>query len=194
MAGQQLSGVNAVLFFSVSIFEYAGTPLNSFLESIVVAAVQLAGTLASAFAVDRAGRRVLLMTSAAVMAVSLACLGAYFWILGHDKETAGKVSFLPLVSLAVFIFFFSIGYGPVPWIMMSELFMPEAKEKASAISGEKVQVCCKKDSANIITWSVLIKNELMTVGKKYFFCHCLSVKFGGKELIPPRGWVGSSSP
>ncbi len=71
----QLSGVNAVIFFSVSIFQAAGTPMNSFLENAVVGAVQVAGTVASCAAIDRAGRRALLVASAAVMAVSLAGLG-----------------------------------------------------------------------------------------------------------------------
>ncbi len=79
--------------------------------------------------------------------------GAYFWILSHDKEAAAKISFLPLTSLGIYIFFFSLGYGPVPWIMMSELFMPEAKEKASAISGEQ-----EKGLLFIGTTSTILKN------------------------------------
>ena len=66
-----------MLFFSVGIFEAAGTALNSFVESIVVGAVQLAGVIASAVAVDRAGRRALLVASAGVMALSLSSLGMY---------------------------------------------------------------------------------------------------------------------
>ena len=41
MCGQQFSGINAVLFFSVTIFEAAKTTLNSFLESIIVAGTQV---------------------------------------------------------------------------------------------------------------------------------------------------------
>jgi hypothetical protein len=41
MVGQQFSGINAVLFFSVSIFEAAKTTLNSFLENIIVAGTQV---------------------------------------------------------------------------------------------------------------------------------------------------------
>ena len=41
MAGQQLSGYNAVIFFSISIFETAKTPLDSFIENIIITCVQV---------------------------------------------------------------------------------------------------------------------------------------------------------
>merc|ERR1712080_62817 len=41
---------------------------------------------------------------------------------------------LPVVSLSLFVFFFSIGFGPIPWLMMSELFSPEVRSLASSIS------------------------------------------------------------
>ena len=75
MFGQQMSGVNAVLFFCVSIFEDAGTELNSFVEAIIVAGVQVVGTVAAAAVVDKAGRRLLLVLSDIVMVVALIGLG-----------------------------------------------------------------------------------------------------------------------
>eukprot|EP00095_Tigriopus_kingsejongensis_P004750 maker-scaffold510_size151595-snap-gene-0.31 protein:Tk04750 transcript:maker-scaffold510_size151595-snap-gene-0.31-mRNA-1 annotation:"sugar transporter " len=134
MAGQQLSGVNAVLFFSVSIFEAAGTTLNSFLENVIVASAQFVATILAALFIDRLGRRPLAIFSALVMTISLYALGAYFWILSHDPDGAKAIGFLPLVSLCLFMFSFSVGFGPIPWLMMGELFGPETKEKASAIS------------------------------------------------------------
>ena len=58
------------------------------------------------------------------------CTYIYNWtncIKGNDVES---LSWLPVVSLMVFIFSFAIGFGPLPWVLNSELFAKEAKVKA----------------------------------------------------------------
>merc|ERR1711936_929464 len=50
------------------------------------------------------------------------------------KHLADHMSVVPLISLSLFVFAFSIGFGPIPWLMMSELFSPEVKSVASSIS------------------------------------------------------------
>merc|ERR1719273_2576898 len=111
MLGQQLSGVNAVIFYTPKIFSYTGSSLP-----------------------DRLGRRLLLNISASAMMVSTAGLGAFFFIKLnlHNEALADKIEFLPLASLSAFIFFFSIGFGPIPWLMMSELFSKDVKGAASS--------------------------------------------------------------
>ena len=84
---------------------------------------------------DKLGRRVLLIVSALVMILSLYGLGLYFWFLkDRGEDFAAQISFLPLGSVCLFIFAFSIGFGPIPWLMMSELFSPEAKGAASSLT------------------------------------------------------------
>jgi len=134
MLGQQLSGVNAVIFFSVTIFNAAKTSLNSLIENVIVGGVQVVATAIAAILIDRLGRRVLLISSALVMIISLYGLGLYFWMLEHSPAEAGKLGFLPLSCLCLFIAAFSLGFGPIPWLMMSELFSPEVKGVTSSIS------------------------------------------------------------
>ncbi|MCL4126465.1 UNVERIFIED_CONTAM: hypothetical protein GTU68_021577 [Idotea baltica] len=134
MLFQQLSGINAVLFNLGIIFKEAGSDMSSTLSSIIVGLVQVLATFAGSLVSDKAGRKFLLSISAGIMALSLAALGTFFYLLENDPDTAANLGWLPLVSLIIFIIAFSIGYGPVPWIMMSELFSLEAKELAGAIS------------------------------------------------------------
>lgn len=134
MVGQQLSGVNAVIFFSVSIFEAAQTPLNSFVESIIVASTMVVATVIAALIIDRLGRRILLNVSALLMLITIYLLGLYFWIQKTHPDIAAKIGFLPLGSLCIYVFAFSIGFGPIPWLMMSELFSPEIKSITSSIT------------------------------------------------------------
>merc|ERR1740116_454395 len=68
------------------------------------------------------------------MIFSLYGLGLYFWMLEHNPAEAGQLGFLPLSCLCLFIAAFSLGFGPIPWLMMSELFAPEVKLLASSIS------------------------------------------------------------
>ena len=95
----------------------------------------MVATAMAAILIDRLGRRVLLLSSALVMIFSLYGLGLYFWMLEHNPAEAGQLGFLPLSCLCLFIAAFSLGFGPIPWLMMSELFSPEVKGVTSSISG-----------------------------------------------------------
>lgn len=136
MLGQQFSGMNAIMFYCISIFESSGSNLDSNLENIIVGLVQIIATIAAALAMDKAGRRILLNFSSFVMVISMAALGAYFYIASqaNEEELVKKIGFLPVSSMSLFVFAFSVGFGPIPWLMMSELFSPEVKSIASSIS------------------------------------------------------------
>jgi len=136
MLGQQLSGVNAVIFYTPKIFALTGSTMPDTLESIIVALVQVVACAIGASIMDKLGRRLLLNLSSSVMVISAAGLGAFFYIKinMNNEALADKIEFLPLASLSIFIFAFSIGFGPIPWLMMSELFSPEVKGPASSIS------------------------------------------------------------
>ncbi|PBC27838.1 Solute carrier family 2, facilitated glucose transporter member [Apis cerana cerana] len=130
---QQASGVNAVIFYTVMIFKASGSSMPPELASIFVALVQLVMSGVAALIVDRAGRKPLLMISTGVMSVSLIALGYYF----KQKDSGNDVTslgWLPLTSLIVFMIAFSIGLGPVPWMLMGELFSAETKAVASSVA------------------------------------------------------------
>ncbi|XP_065348675.1 facilitated trehalose transporter Tret1-2 homolog [Cloeon dipterum] len=138
MALQQLSGINAVVFYSGSIFDSAGGTLSPSVASIVIATVMVAATACSALLVDKAGRRPLLLLSAALMAACLAALAVSFSytpdLTAEDAVRPDWLNWLPVLSVAVYIVAFSIGFGPIPWMMMGELFSDSAKSSASAVA------------------------------------------------------------
>ena len=59
-----------------------------------------------------------------------------FRIQSTDPSKAISISFLPVLSLSVYILAFSVGFGPIPWVMMSELLSPEIKTLAGSIAGK----------------------------------------------------------
>jgi len=132
MLFQQFSGINAVIFYTQKIFESAKSEMDPLDASILVAGVQVIATLAAVFVVDRLGRKILLLASDLIMCISLVCLGLYFKL--DEDGKGGSIGWLPLVSLMIFIAAFSIGFGPLPWMMMGELLPGHIKGPVASMA------------------------------------------------------------
>ncbi|XP_048516312.1 facilitated trehalose transporter Tret1-like [Athalia rosae] len=130
---QQLSGIDAVLSYTVSIFQMAGSTIEPFVATVIIGLVEVVMSVTVVVIIDRVGRRPLLIISGTIMAMCLAILGYYFKLKNSGTDVSG-VGWIPLVSLTVYNVVFSIGYGSIPWTMISELFPPETKGVASSIS------------------------------------------------------------
>lgn len=123
---QQFSGINAVLFYSQTIFKKIGAGLDAHVCSIIVAAVQFLSSLVTPLVIDRFGRKKILICSAVGMALSEMPLGVYSFL--HDKKIDVQgLSFLPILMLTLFIISYNSGFGPVPWIMLGEIFPTKVK-------------------------------------------------------------------
>ncbi|KAF2359665.1 Sugar/inositol transporter [Trinorchestia longiramus] len=129
---QQASGVNAILFNLNAIFASADVEMTADASSITIAAVQVIATGVGAVLMDKAGRKLLLIVSSAAMCISLVTMGTFFYLA--DEGEADNLGWLPLTSLIVFITAFSIGFGPIPWLMMGELFAAEVREIAGTLA------------------------------------------------------------
>ena len=123
---QQLSGVNAVIFYGGNIFTEAGIHWDPNIAALIVAAVQVAATFVSCVLMDRLGRRILLLLASVFMCVSATVLGVFYYL--HKPN---NLDWLPLVCLNVFIIFFSLGWGPIPWLILGEIFPDRIKGFAS---------------------------------------------------------------
>ncbi|KAK7862052.1 hypothetical protein R5R35_011476 [Gryllus longicercus] len=130
---QQLSGINAVIFYTVNIFQGAGSTIDENLSTIVVGIVNLGSTFLATVLIDRLGRRVLLGTSAVAMSVSLAALGTFFY-LRSIKVDVSDYGWLPLLSFVVFVIGFSLGFGPIPWLMLGEIFPAKIRGPAASLA------------------------------------------------------------
>jgi SP family galactose:H+ symporter-like MFS transporter len=118
---QQVTGINTVIYFAPSIFKAAG--LGSVSATILATAgiglVNVLMTLVAIRLIDSAGRRALLLTGLAGMAVSLVVLGLGF-LLGMSG--GGALGWVTALSLAGYVGFFAIGLGPVFWLLIAEIF------------------------------------------------------------------------
>ncbi|KAL5241840.1 hypothetical protein ACI65C_009250 [Semiaphis heraclei] len=126
------SGINVVIFYAESIFQCENCIISPKASSVVIGILQVVFTFMSSQLVDRAGRRMLLLISDSVMAVCLGSLAFYFWQQERGVDVSA-FSLVPLISLGVYISTFALGFGPIPGVMIGELFSPEFKGLAIGI-------------------------------------------------------------
>lgn len=83
-------------------------------------------TYFSTLVIDRLGRKILLLYSVVAMGITTFLIGGFF----YAKDTyydVSSIEYVPLVALCVFIIMFSVGFGPIPWMMMGEIFPTQIK-------------------------------------------------------------------
>ncbi|CAG9793661.1 unnamed protein product [Diatraea saccharalis] len=138
MLFQQLSGINAVIFNTSAIFDSAGAAIDAAIATIIIGVIQVIATFVSSLVVDKLGRRILLLLSALVMCLCSTALGVFFFLKDQHGENADilqAISWLPLVSLSLFIIAFSLGFGPIPWMMAGELCLIDIKSFVGSTAG-----------------------------------------------------------
>ncbi len=124
---QQFVGINVVLYYATDIFKGMGMTTNaSLLQTIIVGGVNLTFTTVAIFTVDRFGRKPLQIIGALIMAVAMVSLGTAFWLGGEGM--------LALVSMLVYTAGFAVSWGPVTWVLLSEIFPNQIRGKAMALA------------------------------------------------------------
>jgi len=115
---QQLSGINAVIYFAPTVFGLTGfdTHAGAMLATIGIGVVNVLMTVVGMVIVDRVGRRSLLVAGFVGTAVSLAAIAA------AAASGSPDLAWVALIGLVVYIASFAISLGPLPWIMMAEVF------------------------------------------------------------------------
>lgn len=125
-AFNQLSGINAILYYLGDIFAMAGfSSLSADMQSVAIGIANLAATLIGMAMIDRAGRRPLLLIGAAGTAVMLAGVAAIYTL---DR---GQLLLLPM--LVGFILFFALSQGAVIWVYLSEIFPTAVRARGQAL-------------------------------------------------------------
>lgn len=138
MLFQQLSGINAVIFNTSAIFASANVTIAPAIATIIIGVMQVLATFTSSLVVDKLGRRILLLLSALVMCVCSTALGVFFFLQdthGKDSSIVQMIGWLPVIALSLFIIAFSLGFGPIPWMMAGELCLIDIKSFVGSTAG-----------------------------------------------------------
>ncbi|EFN61364.1 Solute carrier family 2, facilitated glucose transporter member 8 [Camponotus floridanus] len=132
MFAQQFSGINAIVFYGVTVLESTGVGMESLIELVIFGVVQVIACAVAALLIDKLGRKLLMMISEAVMCVCLSALAGFFILKSYDPERADRMHWLPLTSVCVYVLAFCFGAGPIPWAYMGEIFPTRLKGAASS--------------------------------------------------------------
>ena len=120
-AFNQLSGINAILYYAPDIFRMAGAGESAaLLQSVGIGLVNLIVTMAALTVIDKIGRRKLMLVGSIGYLVSLGSLAVIFF--AYDGQFSGFSSVLVLIGLVVFIAAHAFGQGSVIWVFISEIF------------------------------------------------------------------------
>jgi len=133
---QQITGINAVIYYSDRIFAAAGfssPQAQTMATTWAIGAVNVVATLIAVAFIDKLGRRPLLLAGLAGMCASLAAVGLAFFCAGTAamSPTAGMVT---LVALILFIVSFAFSLGPVVWTVINEIFPGRVRGRAVAVA------------------------------------------------------------
>jgi SP family galactose:H+ symporter-like MFS transporter len=131
---QQTTGINTVMYYSPTIFKFAGITAvgPAILAGAGLAAVMWFLHVVAIFLLDRVGRRPLLLIGIAGQVVGLAVLGAAF----EFEHLASFKSTVAIAGLVIYVASFAVGLGPIFWLLISEIF--PLKVRGAAMSAVTV--------------------------------------------------------
>jgi SP family xylose:H+ symportor-like MFS transporter len=143
---QQFVGINVVLYYAGDIFRSMGSGNDSsLLQTIIVGIVNLTFTVVAIFTVDRFGRKPLMIIGAIAMGVSMLALGFSF----HFEQ----VGLLSLIFMLAYTAAFAMSWGPVTWVLLSEIFPNSIKGSMS------IAVATMWMANLIVSWTFPMMNE-----------------------------------
>jgi sugar porter (SP) family MFS transporter len=128
----QLSGINAVLYYAPHIFRMAGAGSNSaLLQSVAIGGTFVVFTVLALTIIDRFGRKKLMVIGSLGYIISLAVTAWAFYTYGAEfSQAGGKVV---LISILIFVASHSFGQGTVIWVFISEVFPNRVRAKGQAL-------------------------------------------------------------
>jgi len=123
----QLSGINAILYYAPRIFEMAGfSKTQAYLQPVFVGAANLLFTLIAMSVIDKFGRKTLLIIGSIGMIIFLGLTANAF-------SSQGSAGAFIVVYLIGFIAFFAFSQGAVIWVFISEIFPNSVRSQGGAL-------------------------------------------------------------
>lgn len=165
---QQITGIDATVYYSPTIFKDAGIKGNTQLLAATVA-VGLSKTLfilVAIFLIDKVGRKPLLYVSTIGMTACLLGLSLTLAFMGNEK--IGIV--MAIIAVCGSVAFFSVGIGPICWVLSSEIFPLRLRAQASALGAVGSRV-----SSGVVAMSFLSVSRAITVAGTFFIFSVISV-------------------
>ncbi|KAI5475107.1 hypothetical protein MNV49_001932 [Pseudohyphozyma bogoriensis] len=127
---QQLTGINFIFYYGTTYFQNSGIA-NAFIITIATDVVNVGMTVPGIWAVDRYGRRSLLLIGAASMAISQLIVAIVGTVIGSGNPAGQKVL---VAFVCIFIGSFAATWGPLAWVVTAEIYPLSIRAKAMSMS------------------------------------------------------------
>ena len=128
----QLSGINALMYYAPHIFKMAGAATESaLLQTVAVGGTNLILTMAALLIIDHFGRKKLMLVGSIGYIFSLGITAWAFYTYGTDFTETG--SLVVLIGLLIFIASHAFGQGAVIWVFISEIFPNRVRARGQAL-------------------------------------------------------------
>ncbi|XP_028969128.1 facilitated trehalose transporter Tret1-like [Galendromus occidentalis] len=142
---QQACGIDVILFYTNEIVSSASQSIEPSIQAIIAGAAQVVFTFVAALLIDRAGRRVLLLASSTISLIGMLLLIASYVLQEQKSPALDDLSWLPAISLSIFVAGFSFGLRPVPWLLMVELLPARAGGRGRTERKVQLAMCVPGD-------------------------------------------------
>lgn len=167
---QQVIGINAVLYYAPEIFKDMGSGTSAaMLQTIIVGATNVVFTLVAIFTVDRYGRKPLMIFGALGMSIAMITLGFSFY-----NEAKG---IMVLIAMLAYVACFSLSWGPVCWVLLSEIFPNKIRSIALSLA-----VAAQWVTNYLVSWSfpMMNNNSYLVEQFNHGFAYWI---YGGMSLL-----------
>lgn len=143
---QQFIGINVVLYYASEIFRNMGSDTDtSLLQTILVGAINLIFTVLAILTVDRFGRKPLMIIGGVGMGICMFALGLAFY--------TNNLGLVALFAMLGYVAFFAMSWGPVTWVLLSEIF-PNSIRSAMSMA-----VAAQWIANMIVSWTFPMMND-----------------------------------
>jgi len=130
----QLSGINAIIYYGPKILEEAGLQISEALGGqVIIGVINVAFTIIAIWKIDKLGRRPLLLFGIFGIIISLVTVGCLFYFEVNN-------TYLLMASILLFIACFAFSYGPVVWVLLSEIYPLSIRGMAMSVATMAVWV------------------------------------------------------
>ncbi len=139
-AFQQFVGINVIFYYGSVLWQSAGFgESHALLINVISGAVSIAACVAALVAIDRIGRRPMLMIGSVGMFITLGAMAVIFSRAGLDESgnlmLSGSAGPIALVAANLYVVFFNFSWGPVVWVLLGEMFPNQIRGSALGVSG-----------------------------------------------------------
>jgi sugar porter (SP) family MFS transporter len=165
----QLSGINAILYYAPNVFKMAGAGAESaMLQSVLIGFTNLVFTMIALAIIDHFGRKKLMLVGSIGYIISLGAAAGAFYTYGTNFTPLGGQ--IVLAAIVVFIASHAFGQGAVIWVFISEIFPTRVRARGQALGSFTHWIM-----AAAISWTFPLIADKLGAGQVFTFYAAMMV-------------------